>query len=91
VTDAVRGSPAGSREDRELPADSLGIVAAIGWASSRCSPPTGGGTADHRPDGGRVRSPAGATPAEAEAEVTTGLERRLWGIPGVEYVLDERP
>jgi multidrug efflux pump subunit AcrB len=28
----------------------------------------------------------GATPAEVEAEVTTGLERRLWGIPGVEYV-----
>jgi len=28
----------------------------------------------------------GATPAEVEAEVTTGLEHRLWGIPGVEYV-----
>ena len=28
----------------------------------------------------------GASPAEVEAEVTTGLERRLWGIPGVEYV-----
>jgi multidrug efflux pump subunit AcrB len=28
----------------------------------------------------------GATPGEVEAEVTTGLERRLWGIPGVEYV-----
>jgi len=28
----------------------------------------------------------GATPAEVEAEVTTGLERRLWGISGVEYV-----
>ena len=29
---------------------------------------------------------SGATPAEVESEVTTGLERRLWGIPGVEYV-----
>ena len=28
----------------------------------------------------------GASPAEVEAEVTTGLEHRLWGIPGVEYV-----
>src|SRR5215471_5195900 len=28
----------------------------------------------------------GASPAEVEAEVTTGLEQRLWGIPGVEYV-----
>jgi len=28
----------------------------------------------------------GATPAEVETEVTTLLERRLWGIPGVEYV-----
>src|SRR5262249_47218131 len=28
----------------------------------------------------------GATPAEVEAEVTVGLEKRLWGIPGVEYV-----
>jgi len=28
----------------------------------------------------------GASPSEVEAEVTTGLERRLWGIPGVEYV-----
>jgi len=28
----------------------------------------------------------GATPAEVEAEVTTGLEHRLWGIPGFEYV-----
>ncbi|HEY1908332.1 MAG TPA: efflux RND transporter permease subunit, partial [Myxococcaceae bacterium] len=28
----------------------------------------------------------GATPGEVEAEVTVGLEKRLWGIPGVEYV-----
>ncbi len=28
----------------------------------------------------------GASPQEVEAEVTTGLEHRLWGIPGVEYV-----
>jgi len=28
----------------------------------------------------------GASPAEVETEVTNGLERRLWGIPGVEYV-----
>jgi multidrug efflux pump subunit AcrB len=28
----------------------------------------------------------GASPAEVETEVTTGLEHRLWGIPGVEYV-----
>jgi multidrug efflux pump subunit AcrB len=28
----------------------------------------------------------GASPAEVESEVTTGLEHRLWGIPGVEYV-----
>ncbi|HJW08797.1 MAG TPA: efflux RND transporter permease subunit [Holophagaceae bacterium] len=28
----------------------------------------------------------GASPAEVEAQVTTPLERRLWGIPGVEYL-----
>ncbi len=28
----------------------------------------------------------GASPAEVESEVTTALEHRLWGIPGVEYV-----
>ena len=28
----------------------------------------------------------GVSPAEVESEVTTPLERRLWGIPGVEYV-----
>ncbi|HSP20649.1 MAG TPA: efflux RND transporter permease subunit, partial [Myxococcaceae bacterium] len=28
----------------------------------------------------------GASPAEVESEVTTPLEHRLWGIPGVEYV-----
>ena len=28
----------------------------------------------------------GATPAEVESQVVTPLERRLWGIPGVEYV-----
>ncbi|HEU4952213.1 MAG TPA: efflux RND transporter permease subunit [Holophagaceae bacterium] len=28
----------------------------------------------------------GASPAEVEAQITTPLERRLWGIPGVEYL-----
>ncbi len=28
----------------------------------------------------------GASPAEVESQVTNPLERRLWGIPGVEYV-----
>ncbi len=28
----------------------------------------------------------GASPTEVEAQVTTPLERRLWGIPGVEYL-----
>ena len=28
----------------------------------------------------------GATPAEVESQVVTPLERRLWGIPGVEYL-----
>jgi multidrug efflux pump subunit AcrB len=28
----------------------------------------------------------GASPAEVEAQVTTPLEKRLWGIPGVEYL-----
>ena len=28
----------------------------------------------------------GASPAEVETQLTTPLERRLWGIPGVEYV-----
>src|SRR5512140_110221 len=28
----------------------------------------------------------GASPAEVESQLTTPLERRMWGIPGVEYV-----
>ncbi|HET7752732.1 MAG TPA: efflux RND transporter permease subunit [Anaeromyxobacteraceae bacterium] len=28
----------------------------------------------------------GATPGEVESQLTTPLERRLWGIPGVEYL-----
>ena len=28
----------------------------------------------------------GASPSEVEAQITTPLERRLWGIPGVEYL-----
>ncbi|MBS1765966.1 MAG: efflux RND transporter permease subunit [Acidobacteria bacterium] len=31
-------------------------------------------------------SDPGASPPEVEAQVTTPLERRLWGIPGVEYL-----
>src|SRR3990167_1745544 len=28
----------------------------------------------------------GASPREVESQVTTPLEKRLWGIPGVEYL-----
>jgi multidrug efflux pump subunit AcrB len=28
----------------------------------------------------------GASPKEVESQVTTPLEKRLWGIPGVEYL-----
>jgi multidrug efflux pump subunit AcrB len=31
----------------------------------------------------------GASPAEVETQVTTPLERRLWGIPGVEYLYSQ--
>ena len=28
----------------------------------------------------------GATPVEVESQLTTPLERRMWGLPGVEYL-----
>jgi multidrug efflux pump subunit AcrB len=31
----------------------------------------------------------GATPREVESQLTTPLERRLWGIPGVEYLYSQ--
>ena len=31
----------------------------------------------------------GASPGEVESQLTTPLERRLWGIPGVEYLYSQ--